>query len=499
MKNFFGKLLMILILIFMLVPSSIANAATFPIKDAWVLNFDCIIVLRTNGDLLFAHSIDSQKYDVIEHNVLDFYGKIENGILKGVILHSNGDVSTIYNDDYNNKTSCNIEIVAKNAKAIYSLPDFQYAYVDNNHVLKGKHRFVDTTEVAIMTNVNRCYNNTNYVITNDDKLCSFDVKTATVTEILTNVKDVKNNVVFKNNAVLRNNGDLYLIKGKNLPERIGQNVNDIDDVVTDAVYGTGYDSIYYLDKNNNLYKDAKLLKKDILKIFYTMEGYGELCYITKEHKLYNLGLWENEYFQEDDAEAILGETRYFFKGTDGHLYKKQGYREGYSALYIKNIDKVIKFDTSGEERDRYLFINNNGELYAAFGDSLKTPFLTSFCQKPTRVLINNKNVELTAKIQMIDNRSMYPFRECLENMGATVLWDNTNQIAIGEYNGKTIEFPIGKSEYWINGVKYTMDVPSYIDNSIGRTYIPIRYAAEGLGFTVEWIEKETENIISINE
>ena len=83
---------------------------------------------------------------------------------------------------------------------------------------------------------------------------------------------------------------------------------------------------------------------------------------------------------------------------------------------------------------------------------------------------------------------MYPFRECLENMGATVLWDGTNQIAIGEYNGVTVEFPIGKSEYWINGVRYEMDVPSYIDSSLGRTYIPIRYAAEGLGFTVDWIE-----------
>lgn len=492
MKNFSKKLVMLLMLIFMLAPSLIVNAAILPIKDVWILNFDCIIVLRTNGDLLFAHSIDSQKYDVIEHNVSDFYGKYDNGNLSGVILYKNGDVSTIYNAD-NNKKPWNIEIVAKNAKAIYSLPYFQYAYVDNNHTLRGKHYFADTNDVIIMTNVNRCYNNTNYVITNDGKLCSFDVKKATVTEILTNVKDVKNN------AVLRNNGDLYIIKDNNPPERIGQNVNDMDDVVTDVDYGTAYDSIYYLDKNNNLYKDTKLLKNDIFKIFYTMEGYGGLYYITKDHKLYYLGHWENEYFQEDNAEAILGETQYFFKGIDGHLYNKQGYRDGYSSLYIENIAKVIKFDQLGEEYDRYLFINNSGELYAAFGDSWETPFLTSFCQKPTKVLINNKNVELTAKIQMVNNRSMYPFRECLENMGATVLWDSINQIAIGEYNGKTIEFPIGKNEYWINGVKYTMDVPSYIDNSIGRTYIPIRYAAEGLGFKVEWIEKETENIISIHE
>ena len=42
-----------------------------------------------------------------------------------------------------------------------------------------------------------------------------------------------------------------------------------------------------------------------------------------------------------------------------------------------------------------------------------------------------------------------------------------------------------------------MDVPSYIDNSIGRTYIPIRYAAEGLGFTVDWVEGSSEDTIYI--
>jgi len=470
--------------IFVLMMNLIGSAAILPVENVWILDHDCIIILRENGDLLFANSIDSQNSTVISKGVSDFYG---SGDLKGIILYNNGDVAMISNGGYNKERPFELEIVAKNAKAIYSLPDFEYAYVDNDHVLRGKHRSANTEGVAIMTNVNRCYNKTNYVIKNDNTLCSFDVISNTTTEILTNVKDVKNN------AVLRKNGDLYIIKGDNPPERIGQNVNDINDIVTNV---NGF--FYHVDSNNNLYKDGRLVKSDVLKIFYVMEGYGQLFYVTKDNELYSLDRWDKEYFIEDNVESILGETQYFFKGTDGNLYNKQGYKKGYSGLYLENIADVIKFDRLGDEDDKYLFITNSGELYGAFGESWKNPFLTSFCQKNTQVIINDKNVELTAKIQTVNERSMYPFRECLENMGATVLWDGINQIAIGEYNGVTIEFPIGKSEYWINGIKHSMDVPSYIDESVGRTYIPIRYAAEGLGFTVDWIEGKTENIISIH-
>ena len=88
---------------------------------------------------------------------------------------------------------------------------------------------------------------------------------------------------------------------------------------------------------------------------------------------------------------------------------------------------------------------------------------------------------------------------CPTSIFATALRDSVNNCAIGKLNGKTVEFPIGKQEYYIDGVKYEMDTTTYIDNSLGRTYIPIRYAAEGLGFTVDWIEEDTENIISIHK
>ena len=134
-----------------------------------------------------------------------------------------------------------------------------------------------------------------------------------------------------------------------------------------------------------------------------------------------------------------------------------------------------------------------------YGTEIKEPVHTIYCQKALRLNFNGKDVVLQLKVQNVNNRTMYPFRECLENFGATVLWDSVNNCAIGKLNGKTVEFPIGKQEYYVDGVKYEMDTTTYIDNSLGRTYIPIRYAAEGLGFTVDWIENDAENIISIHK
>lgn len=177
-----------------------------------------------------------------------------------------------------------------------------------------------------------------------------------------------------------------------------------------------------------------------------------------------------------------------------------------NKFFLSNVKKVII--TDNPYRKGAFFITNNGDLYASNTSTLSNsqwehgyysnPFLTVFGQKTTKIYLNNKEVQLSAKIQERDNRTFYPFRECLEQLGATVLWDNTNKIAIGEYNGITIEFPIGSNKYYINGTEHRMDTFSYIDDSIGRTYIPIRFAAEGLGFIVDWIEGDTENTISIH-
>lgn len=44
-----------------------------------------------------------------------------------------------------------------------------------------------------------------------------------------------------------------------------------------------------------------------------------------------------------------------------------------------------------------------------------------------------------------------------------------------------------------------MDIAAYIDTDSGKTFIPIRYAAEALGFTCDWVESDAEYTVSIHK
>ena len=107
-------------------------------------------------------------------------------------------------------------------------------------------------------------------------------------------------------------------------------------------------------------------------------------------------------------------------------------------------------------------------------------------QNNSSVIFQENRLYMGMPIIIRNDRIFYPFREILENMGATVSWDADTRTAIGELNGNRVEFQVDSNTYKVNGATRTMDTGVMPFISIDRTYIPIRYAAEGLGFKVEW-------------
>lgn len=90
-----------------------------------------------------------------------------------------------------------------------------------------------------------------------------------------------------------------------------------------------------------------------------------------------------------------------------------------------------------------------------------------------------------------DGRTQVPFRAILEALGAAVTYDNGNIEAVFA-DGSVMQLAIGSDVItytYDNGDKFTsahMDVAPYIDYSVGRTYVPVRYIGEILGLTVTW-------------
>lgn len=218
--------------------------------------------------------------------------------------------------------------------------------------------------------------------------------------------------------------------------------------------------------------------------------------IYEDNQLYTLDIYGNLY-------------KHFYDGTQRQV-NKDGQKIGSivsirNKLYLDDNGYLLKdFSPVYEigkiksilDIDGYVYINEIGEVWHS--DKNMTNFeKLQLSEKSTVLNINGEECKLENNIKVIDGRTMYPFRECLNLIGANVYWDGENKIAIGEIPGIKIEFPIEKNEYYINGVKHEMDIASYVDSSAGRTYIPIRYAAEGLGYTVDWIGGKRKNIIKI--
>lgn len=106
----------------------------------------------------------------------------------------------------------------------------------------------------------------------------------------------------------------------------------------------------------------------------------------------------------------------------------------------------------------------------------------------TKVEINGKQVAYTkeAGTPFADDagRTQVPFRQTMETYGCMVSWDGTEQMAIAQKDGVTVEVPIGQPYIYRNGTKVENDTAALIQD--GRTYLPIRVVLESFGAKVQW-------------
>ena len=101
----------------------------------------------------------------------------------------------------------------------------------------------------------------------------------------------------------------------------------------------------------------------------------------------------------------------------------------------------------------------------------------------TDYVVNNSIVSGDAA-PYIDSawRTMVPFRVLGETFGAEVNWDQDAQTVTYTYGDTELTMTIGEETYTINGAEKTMDTAPVLSGD--RTYVPVRFVAEGLGYTV---------------
>jgi len=83
-----------------------------------------------------------------------------------------------------------------------------------------------------------------------------------------------------------------------------------------------------------------------------------------------------------------------------------------------------------------------------------------------------------------DGRVLVPVRYLADALGAQTAWDSAANRATISKGGTTVELVIGSDTITVNNRGTQMDVAPVISG--GRTYLPARYVAESLGYTVLW-------------
>ncbi len=118
-----------------------------------------------------------------------------------------------------------------------------------------------------------------------------------------------------------------------------------------------------------------------------------------------------------------------------------------------------------------------------------------------RVQYNGSDIALTEAAKIVEGRVMVPFRTLLESMGAEVTYDTKTKTIMVKTDEKEISFVAGGADVTVmkEGVTSVkkMDVASFIDKKLSRTYVPVRFIAETMGYSVGW-DKGNKTVVIID-
>lgn len=97
---------------------------------------------------------------------------------------------------------------------------------------------------------------------------------------------------------------------------------------------------------------------------------------------------------------------------------------------------------------------------------------------------------------MEDGRVYVPFRAVFEALDATVAYDQATSTITAQKGDTTVQFVIGDSDIAVNEKAVATDAASFVRD--GRTYVPVRFAAQSLGLTVGW-DSKTQTVVMVDK
>ena len=119
------------------------------------------------------------------------------------------------------------------------------------------------------------------------------------------------------------------------------------------------------------------------------------------------------------------------------------------------------------------------------------------------IIINGENVTIPAEMGKVcekNDRTFVPVRFVTEYLGCIVNYQEAQQSATitNPATGTSYFLMSGDNKLYVlpssgSAPIVIMDTTTFINNEEGRMYVPVRFLAEALGYTVDW-EEETQTV-----
>ena len=307
--------------------------------------------------------------------------------------------------------------------------------------------------------------------------------------------DLSDNIANKN--LLLWNGKIYVAVGRMM--RLSQHYINKQGTYTQS-------PLYVLDKDFNVIKTVEY-KGNICTI---SAKNGEFHFITQErvdsmHSKFTYYRTENfESFviiegDYDDLVNLAPSDSNIF-GMNDVIYEGENRAGAFEAgFFINNIgcslDGIYYFELpsmpilfdSLYEHAWY----TNGNLYIELeNEYLKIPIEK---RSETYVKVDENILAFEQPPVVEDGRTLVPMRFLFECLGDKVTWDEETRSVTAENKNSAVTFSLDSLTADVNGTEQTMDVPAKLIGD--KTYVPLRFLSENLGYTVTWDEATNTAIV----
>ncbi len=127
---------------------------------------------------------------------------------------------------------------------------------------------------------------------------------------------------------------------------------------------------------------------------------------------------------------------------------------------------------------------------------LSAVFCTNaFAYDGVNLNINGKDITSEVAPRLINERTMVPVRAILEEIGASVNWNEEQRTVTAEKGNTKFSMALDEDFYTVNGKVVSMDSKAVIVKN--RVLVPARYVAQAFGLKVEW--NSDDKTVYINE